>query len=305
MSSAAPRATRSAPCEIRSIEVEPGLALSVEIEGAGPPLLLLHGFTGTGCGLAEFSAPLATRYRCVRVDLVGHGTSAAPREVAPYTMERCTSQLAALLDALALPRAHVFGYSMGGRTALALACAYPQRVASLALVGASAGIEDPAARAARVRDDEALADRIEREGLAPFVDYWMGLPLFASQARLGAEFLARAREERLAQRAHGLANSLRGMGSGAQPWLGEALRGLAQPALLLVGELDAKFRAIAADLAARLAHASAQVIAGAGHAAHLEAPAACRAALLAHLDACGETSPRVSSSPNPEVVVSP
>jgi 2-succinyl-6-hydroxy-2,4-cyclohexadiene-1-carboxylate synthase len=300
--SAAPQRARG---EARRIEVEPGLSLSVETLGAGPPLLLLHGFTGTGRGLAEFSAPLAARYRCLRVDLIGHGASDAPRGVAPYTMARCANQLAALLDRLGVERAHVFGYSMGGRTALALACAHPQRVASLALVGASAGIEDAAARAARVRDDEVVADRIEREGLAAFVDYWMRLPLFASQSRLGTEFLERARAERMSQRAQGLANSLRGMGSGAQPWLGDAVRHLAQPTLLLVGELDAKFRAISTDLAARLAHPRIEVIAGAGHAAHLEAPAACRAALLTHLDACGVDPSRALASPKPEVVVSP
>lgn len=300
MSGAATRAGGASSSWLRRVEVEPGLALAVEETGAGPPLLLLHGFTGSGESLAALAEALAPRWRCVRVDLVGHGRSDAPRELAPYRMPRCASQLARLMDALELGRAHVFGYSMGGRSALALASARPERVASLALLGASAGIADPALRAARARDDEALADRIERDGVAAFVEHWMALPLFASQARLGAEFLARARAERLAQRAHGLANSLRGMGSGAQPPLQEALPGLDLPVLLLAGEHDPKFRAVAADLAERLPRARLAAIPGAGHAAHLENPAACIALLEAHLASAEAPAPRGARTPELE-----
>jgi 2-succinyl-6-hydroxy-2,4-cyclohexadiene-1-carboxylate synthase len=254
------------------IEVEPGLRLFVEVEGAGPPLLLLHGFTQTGRSLASLAAGLRGAHRCLRVDLVGHGESDAPDDASAYTMERCTAQLAALLDAQGVERAHVFGYSMGGRTALALAATRPERVASVLAVGASAGIEDPRARAARVRDDEALAARIEREGVPAFVERWMALPLFATQARLGPAFLARARAERLAQRAHGLALSLRGMGSGAQPALAAKLAALPMPVLLVAGAHDERFAALAESLAARIPLGRAERLAGSGHAAHLEDP---------------------------------
>lgn len=254
------------------IEVEPGLRLFVEAEGSGPPLLLLHGFTQTGRSLAALAAGLRGAHRCLRVDLVGHGRSDAPRDASAYTMERCTAQLAALLDAFGVGRAHVFGYSMGGRTALALAAARPERVATVLALGASAGIEDAPARAARVRDDETQASRIEREGVPAFVERWMALPLFATQARLGADFLAGARAERLAQHAHGLAHSLRGMGSGAQAPLGARLAELSMPVLLAAGALDARFCALAGALAARMPHARAEILPGVGHAAHLEDP---------------------------------
>ena len=256
------------------VEVEPGLRLFFEAEGEGPTLLLLHGFTQTGRSLAGVAAGLRDAHRCVRVDLVGHGESDAPGDPSAYTMERCTAQLAALLDALGIARAQVFGYSMGGRTALALASSRPERVVSVLAVGASAGLDDPAARAARVRDDEALAARIERDGVPAFVEHWTALPLFATQARLGERFLARARAERLAQRAHGLAGSLRGMGSGAQAPLGERLATLPMPVLLVAGAEDARFAALARSLAARIPRGRARVLPGAGHAAHLEEPEA-------------------------------
>jgi 2-succinyl-6-hydroxy-2,4-cyclohexadiene-1-carboxylate synthase len=251
-----------------------GLALHAEIAGEGPPVVILHGFTGSARGMAGVAAGLEDTFRTIRIDLVGHGRSDAPRDPSVYTMPRCTAQLTRALDALGLGRAHLAGYSMGGRVALSLCAAHPERVISALLVGASAGIEDPRARAVRIRDDQRLAARIEREGVASFVDSWMSLPLFATQRRLGEEWLAEARAQRLSNRAHGLALSLRGMGAGAQPPLHRQLGDIDVPICLVAGERDAKFRTIAADLAGRLPKGRVEVIRDAGHAAHLERPAA-------------------------------
>jgi len=241
-------------------------------EGRGHPIVLLHGFTGTTRSMEFLANGLSGAHYAVRVDLIGHGSSEAPRDVAHYSMQRCVAQVVSALDALGVSRAHLLGYSMGGRVALSLCAAYPERFTSALLIGASAGIEDAAARAARVRDDEALAERIEKDGVARFIDAWMAQPIFASMRDLGEEAIAASRADRLRNTAHGLANSLRGMGSGAQPPLHARLRDLRLPVRLLAGELDAKFRSIAADLASRLPLAESVIVKGAGHAAHLERP---------------------------------
>jgi len=251
-----------------------GHALYVETGGLGPPVLLLHGFTGstrTLDGVAE--ALRGAGFATIAVDLLGHGRSDAPRDSARYAMARCTADLARVLDALRVPRAALLGYSMGGRVALAFTAAAPRRVRALVAVGAS-----------RRAADEALADAIEREGVPAFVERWMALPLFASQARLGPAALAAARDQRLAHRAHGLAGSLRGLGTGAQPPLHDALSRLDLPILFAAGAEDAKFRAIAAELTARAPRARAIVIPDAGHACHLENPAAFTAALRDFLE---------------------
>jgi 2-succinyl-6-hydroxy-2,4-cyclohexadiene-1-carboxylate synthase len=170
-------------------------------------------------------------------------------------------------------------------------------VISALLVGASAGIEDPRARAARIRDDQRLAARIEREGIASFVDSWMSLPLFATQRRLGEEWLAAARAERLSNSARGLALSLRGMGAGAQPPLHRHLGDLDVPICLVTGERDAKFHGIAVDLAGRLPNARVEVIRDAGHAAHLERPAAFLRVARRWLASVDAGSRRVESQP--------
>ena len=263
-----------------------GVRLHVVRDGpSGPrrPILVLHGFTGSAESMSCVAEPLA-RERCVgRLDLVGHGESDAPEELAPYSMEACIDQILAVVDALEWERPHLLGYSMGGRAALATAVARPERFASLILVGATAGVAEPEARRARITADEALAERIELDGLEAFVEAWMALPLFASQKRLGAAGLERARAERLGQRAHGLARSLRGMGAGAQAPLFDRLDRVACPVLLVVGEEDEKFKNIARALQVRLPDARRVVVPDAGHAAHLEAPVAFARATSAFL----------------------
>ncbi len=262
-----------------------GVRIAIGERGAGEPVALLHGFAGSARDLAPLADRLASRRRGIAIDLIGHGASDAPRELAPYAMERCVARVDGVLAAAGARPAHVFGYSMGGRIALALAAMRPRAVRSLALLGASAGIEDAQARAARRREDDALADRIEAEGVPAFADHWARLPLFATQReRLPAALRQEIHQRRLANRAHGLANALRGMGTGAQPALHARLAGVRVPVWLGYGALDAKFAAIAGDLARRLPDARPCAIPAAGHAAHLENADAVAAELERFLD---------------------
>jgi 2-succinyl-6-hydroxy-2,4-cyclohexadiene-1-carboxylate synthase len=282
----------SAPAEdLRTLRVgAPGASLHVEGAGSGPPVLLLHGFTGSARTLDGVAEGLrAAGFRTIAVDALGHGRSDAPPDAAAYTLERSVDALTRVLDAAEAPRAALLGYSMGGRTALGFAVEHPLRTEALVLIGASAGLADPAARAARRRDDEALADAILRDGVPAFVARWMAQPMFATESRLGIAFLAGARAQRLANRAGGLAGSLRGLGTGAQPPLHASLPGLRVPVLLAVGEEDSKFRAIAADLVSRLPRARVATLARAGHAAHLESPEAFMAEAVAFLRVATDT----------------
>ena len=269
--------------------------LAVREWGSGPPLLLLHGFTGSGALWTALGTEFGRRYRTIAVDLLGHGNADAPADPARYGMERCVADVAALLDVLAVAPTAVLGYSMGGRVALALALAHPQRVTALVLEGATPGIADPAERLARVAHDAALADRIERDGVAAFVDEWMRQPLFASQQHLAPAARAAARALRLANRPRGLAGALRGLGSAAQEPLWHRLHELRLPTLLLAGEGDAKFRRLADAMAQRLPDATVRIVPHAGHATHLENPAAFARLVSDFLDD-GGAAPSTTSS---------
>src|SRR6516164_1881590 len=118
-----------------------GIALHVEELGDGPPLLLLHGFMGSAESWVPRAAVFASHgLRTIAVDLIGHGRSEAPADPARYGMERCLEDLLEVLDRLRLPRTAVLGYSMGGRVALHLASAAPERVSALVLESASPGL---------------------------------------------------------------------------------------------------------------------------------------------------------------------
>lgn len=252
-----------------------GVAIAVDDLAAGDrPVLVLHGFTGSAAAMAPLTERLALHHRVLAPDLVGHGRSDAPADVEAYRAAAMVAQLAEVLRAAGVERVDVVGYSMGARVALTLACARPEIVRRMVVVGGTAGIDDEHERAERRAADGALADRIEREGIEAFVDAWEAIPLFASQRALPAEALKAIRAGRLSQRPLGLANSLRGFGAGEMPPLWGDLADLPVPTLAVAGELDAKYTALAERLANEMPVAKAVTIAGVGHAAHLEAPAA-------------------------------
>lgn len=275
-----------------------GLNYHVASSGAGPSLVMLHGFTGSAASWQPVAGALARYCRPVTGDLIGHGQSEAPSDPARYTLDHVARDVFALIEALTQPPVVLLGYSMGGRVALYLATQRPDLFRAVILESASPGLADPTQRAARRAQDDALADRIEREGITAFVDYWETLPLWASQARLTQVQRDQLRALRLKNDPVGLANCLRGFGTGVQPDLWPTLSDLRLPVLLIVGEDDAKFRAINAQMAAALPNAHLTIVPQAGHTVHLEQPDAYTARVLAFLDA-------VASSPSTGVPPAP
>ncbi|MEB3196650.1 MAG: alpha/beta hydrolase [Candidatus Sericytochromatia bacterium] len=114
-------------------------ALAYQTWGTGgEPVLLLHGALSTAeQNYRLVLSPLAQRHRLIGLDFRGHGGSSNPSGL--FTLARLRDDVLALLDALALPRVHVLGTSLGGYVALALRSAAPERVATLALAGVKPG----------------------------------------------------------------------------------------------------------------------------------------------------------------------
>jgi len=239
--------------------------------------VVLHGFTGSAAAMAPLSSRLPGPV--LALDLPGHGKGPISDDPADYTM---LATVAGVDSATAhLERFALVGYSMGARVALHVALAHPDRVAALVLIGARAGIDDPDERAERITADEALADRIESEGIEWFDGYWADQRLFATQRhRLSAQQQAELRAQRLACDPRGLAQSLRGMGAGAVEPVGCRLGELDMPCVFIVGADDAKFVGIAQQMAAVIPQAVVCSIPDAGHAAHLEAPDATAIAVI-------------------------
>lgn len=239
-----------------------------------PPLVLLHGFTGSVENWRPLIEQLAPLNRTViAIDILGHGRSSAPLDPTRYRMELVAADIAETLNTqLGFSQIDLLGYSMGGRLALSIACDYPQLINRLILESASPGLETMEERNARKTSDDALADWIEQNGIPAFVDRWEAVPLFDSQKVLPESVRARLRNQRLHNRTHGLANSLRGMGTGVQPPFWVCLAQLTLPVHLIVGELDTKFCRIADEMMEKLPNAKLTVVENAGHTVHLERP---------------------------------
>lgn len=254
-----------------------GIRLNIElreVDKANPPtLVLVHGFTGSAAGWGNYLDIFASwGLRVIALDMLGHGKSDAPSDPARYSMEHCQRDILAALQVLGVSKgeAILLGYSMGGR--IALYTAFSGFFRALILESASPGLADPNEREQRRMSDEALAASIEREGIAAFVERWECLPLFASQARLSQEVRDRLHTQRLHNSARGLAQSLRGVGTGVQPALHARLPTLHIPVLLIAGELDTKFCTIAQQMAQVLPQAQLCIVPNAGHTVHLEQP---------------------------------
>jgi 2-succinyl-6-hydroxy-2,4-cyclohexadiene-1-carboxylate synthase len=223
-------------------------------------LALLHGFTGSSQSWAKFHFADVS---LMMPNIAGHGDY-LPRNLDDYQIEREAARIAAIID----EPVHVLGYSMGGRLALTIAVHYPEKIKSLILESTTAGLKTEAERQERLHADNALADKIEANGVEWFAEYWGNLPLWANQS---PEQKAILYQQRLKNSPLGLANSLRGMGTGQMPPLWDALSQLKMPVKLIVGELDSKFLAINKAMAARIPNADLSIVPNAGHAVHIEA----------------------------------
>lgn len=248
-----------------------GESYHVEIEGSGTPVVLLHGFTGSTKSWSRLIQAFKNEFQTIAIDLPGHGeTKVSSGE--NYSMEQTCESIKAILDQLEIKKAAFIGYSMGGRTALAFANMYPDRVSSLVLESASPGLKTAEERIARQQRDEELATFIEHEGIERFTERWEQVPLFASQKHLSAEKRQEIRKGRRKNTKEGLAASLRYMGTGSQPSYWENLKTLSVPVLLLTGEWDEKFISIANEMEKLLPDVVHQNILQAGHAIQVEQP---------------------------------
>jgi pimeloyl-ACP methyl ester carboxylesterase len=117
-----------------------GVRIHYQVEGVGPPLVILHGFTDSIVTWYEvgYVDALRGRRKLILIDARGHGESDKPHSTAAYSTEKRVADVVAVLDNLGIDRADIWGYSMGGRSCFAMARHAPDRVRSL-IIGGAAG----------------------------------------------------------------------------------------------------------------------------------------------------------------------
>ncbi len=227
-------------------------------------VLFVPGFMQRGGAWAPVAELLPERYPSVLL------------EHAEHTFEGRLREISAAGEGAVLA-----GYSLGGRLALHAALRDTQRYRGVVTVGASAGIEAPGTRAVRAEADAKLASWMETQPIEEIVAIWERQPLFADQSDALVEA---QRPGRLSHDPRGLATLLRTAGQGALEPVWQRLHTLELPFLAVAGSGDARY----ADAARRMARAvpggRAEIVEGAGHAAHLQRPGAVADLLVEFLD---------------------
>ena len=232
------------------------------VTGTGSRVVLLHGFAQNRNCWGPMLEELSAVRQCWRFDAPGHGSA---EQFADLTCSQAGAKVLASSG-----EAAYLGYSMGGRMLLAAALDRPESVRALVLLSATAGISDHAERADRRAQDEQRALRISEIGVESFVEEWLAMPMFQSLPA-GAGF----REQRLENTAQGLAASLRNAGTGSMEPLWDRLGELTMPVLCVAGGSDTSYVERAHEMGESIgSNCSVQIVAGVGHAPHLEAPEA-------------------------------
>jgi pimeloyl-ACP methyl ester carboxylesterase len=176
-----------------------GVQINYDIAGSGPPLVLMHGWSGdrTSWRGYGFVDKLKDAYQLILVDSRGHGESSKPYEPSSYDHSLLVDDIIAVLDTLGIRRTHYMGYSLGGGIGFGLASKYPNRLHSLIIGGAS-----PYNRGSWEEPDESLTlyERAVEEGVDVIITTykaWFGTITPEYEARLRkADLRARVAQQR-------------------------------------------------------------------------------------------------------------
>lgn len=240
-----------------------GVKLAYVEEGAGEPLVLLHGFCGSLHYWDKLVPLLARSHRVIAVDLRGHGHSSAPDEA--YSMERFAEDIALFAAAAGLDKFHLFGHSLGGYITLAFAENYADKLLSFGLVHSTPYPDDEAAKANRNKG----ADSIREHGMEPFIKALVP-KLFAPQhvASMTAEVQA-AKEIGVATSPIGAIQTLYAMRDRKDR--NHVLRETTLPVLLVAGAED-QIIPVAKTFTVQKSNVVEALLPDVGHMGMLEAP---------------------------------
>lgn len=229
--------------------------------------MLLHGFLSSKESMRSVAESLSDLRNVFLVDLPGFGgTKSAGIN---YGMENVADELIKIAEHHDIKTFDVLGYSMGGRTALALTAHHPGHINKCILESASPGIIDAGKKAERLSLDRERSDFIVSD-YKGFLKFWQDMPLFSTQQRVSQSALNSQHEERCSQIPVEAADSLLKYGTGVQAAYWDDLARLENDFYLIAGIDDAKFVSIAESMSERLKSAKLNIVGHAGHNVHLE-----------------------------------
>jgi len=257
-----------------------GVKINYQLSGEGPPIILLHGFTGSHQDWAFQLPVLSKKYRVVAMDHRGHGKSEAPSSPDDYSVSIFTHDIYGLLQHLGISKTCVMGHSMGGFMAFEFALEHPEMVTALVLVDTSSGEweRDPEYEQIRAR----LRELAQTEGMEAAFEY------NAAHNAMMRERFEQHPELREVSRQRMLQTSVNGYiyaGDAIWSWkpVTPRLSEIKVPTLIVVGEEDTPFLKASQTMKESIANAEMVIIPGATHSPHEEATDAFNEVLMSFL----------------------
>jgi pimeloyl-ACP methyl ester carboxylesterase len=255
------------------ITTDDGVKLYYHEAGTGIPIVFVHEFAGDSRSWEAQLRHFSRRYRCVVYNARGYPPSDVPDGADRYSQARARDDIRAVLDGLAIDKAHIVGLSMGGFATLHFGFTYPDRARSLVIGGCGYGAE-PDQRKKFVEETEATAARIEQAGMANVAGtYALGPSRVQFQnkdPRGWQEFF-----DQLADHSSkGSAQTMRGVQSRRPSLfdLTEAMKKITAPALVITGDEDWACLQPGILMKKNIATAALAVMPNCGHAINLEDP---------------------------------
>ena len=240
---------------IQYAKTEDGVSIAYSVTGEGPPLVLVHGYTGDVSEWENQIEEFAGDFRVLVLDNRGHGQSEAPTDIEAYTVELMVEDTLAVIAVAGFEKYHLVGHSMGGAVALEIALRHPGRLFSLTLHDTS----------------HSFADHDQPGETLPYVP--------PEHIKMGAKRIAGMSKTALA-----------GTWKGLIGWRGATDRDhqIETPTLIIYGDRDGS-RIIEGSqrLKELIPHATIVVIKGGGHSPQRQCPDEFNAALRRHLEGAG------------------
>lgn len=217
-----------------------GAKLYYEEAGSGTPIVFVHEFSGDLFSWEKQLQHFSRRYRCIAFNARGYPPSEVPKQLSLYSHRHAIDDIAAVMRAAGVKKAHIVGCSMGSRSTLDFGLDYPRMALSLTMIGVGSGA-DPRNKTAFMKAAEARAREYEEAGLAAVLKKLQVAPnrmrLKQKDPRTWADFCRRFMDHS----AQGCANITRRVMARRPSLYGmsKALQAMRVPGLVVVGDEDA------------------------------------------------------------------
>ena len=255
------------------LTTDDGVKLYFEETGTGSPVVFVHEFAGDHRSWEPQLRHFGQRYRCIAYAARGYPPSDVPESPDRYSQNRATDDIAAILDALKIDKAHIVGLSMGGFATLHFGFRHPKRAKSLVVAGVGYGAEKD--QQGKFRGEvEAVAQALREQGMEKFAEKYAYGPTRVQFENKDPRGFAEFKKQLGEHSALGSANTQLGV-QGQRPSLYdlvEDMRRLTIPTLVLTGDEDWPCLAPSLLMKREIPSAALSVMPNCGHTINIEDP---------------------------------